>query len=71
MIRTELSPTQEWVYRYVHQYIETQQRPPTVSEISAARGVTNHATWLVLKVLSRKGWIDITPHIARGISLAR
>ena len=67
--RIELSPTQEWVYRYVRQYIASEHRPPSLAEISAARGTTHHATWEVLKALQRKGWIKITPRIARGIGL--
>lgn len=68
------SPRQADVLRFIAGYVETHGYPPTRREIGAALGITAAASTNAihdhLAALERKGFVRLTPGVARGIVLS-
>ncbi len=65
-----LTPTQSAVVGFIRHCIEDDGRPPTIREVSAFVGSKNPMSGSGhIKALVRKGCIEITPNVSRGIRL--
>lgn len=68
--REDLTKKQRAVYDFIRSKIEGERCPPTVREIAdhfnikSPKGASDH-----LAMLERKGWIERTPGVSRGIHL--
>lgn len=70
MISVTVTGRQLEVFRFLASFIKDKGYPPTRVEISEHFGFNScNAADSVLRALARKGAIEITPHIARGITL--
>jgi repressor LexA len=66
-----LTPRQREVYRFIERSIAERGFPPTVSEIAANFGMRSpNAAAQHLRLMRRKGALEIEPGVARGIRLA-
>jgi repressor LexA len=67
---TNLTPTQQRVYELIIEWKSAKGYPPTVREIAtalnfkSANNVRQH-----LKLIEKKGFLQVTPNIARGIEI--
>lgn len=69
---TALSAKQAAIYSFIQDQILEKRRPPTVREIADAHGIAStNGVRSHLAAIVRKGWITITPRVARGIQLVR
>lgn len=70
MSAASLTSKQASILRYIQGHVMANSCPPTIREIadaldiSSTNGVRSH-----LAALVRKGWLTITPRVARGIRL--
>jgi repressor LexA len=68
--KDDLTRKQRAVYEYIRSCIEENKCPPTVRDIAdyfnikSPKGASDH-----LAMLERKGWIERTPGVSRGIHL--
>lgn len=68
--KQDLTKKQRAVYEFIRSKIEGERCPPTVREIAdhfnikSPKGASDH-----LAMLERKGWIERTPGVSRGIHL--
>lgn len=69
---TALSEKQTVIYAFIRTQILEKRRPPTVREIANAHGISStNGVRSHLAAIVRKGWITITPRVARGITLVQ
>jgi repressor LexA len=67
----ELTPRQEEILNLIREWIETTGLPPTRAEIAQHFGFSSpNAAEAHLKVLAKKGALDLVPGTSRGIRLA-
>jgi len=67
-----ITERQAWTLRWIDGYIRSAGFPPTVREIARALGgVSSNAGKDVLAVLAGKGYVQVTPNVARGIRILR
>ena len=64
-----MTEKQQQIYDFIKKYLRENQRPPTVQEIGDAIGKHKVGVWQHLQLMRKKGYIKITPNIARGIEL--
>jgi len=65
-----LTPAQRKVLTFISEFVTERHMPPTVREICSHFNFKSpHAGTAHLRRLQRKGYLDITPGIARGIRL--
>lgn len=68
----DLTPRQRQIYDYLRRCVEERGFPPTVAEIAAHFGMRSpNAAAQHLRLLRRKGAIEVAPRRARGIRLLR
>ena len=67
-----LSAKQAEILDFIQTHIQEHRRPPTVREIADAHGISStNGVRSHLNAMIRKGWITITPRVARGIQVTR
>jgi repressor LexA len=67
-METTLTPRQAEILEAIRRHIEAHRRPPSQPELAAALGLAStNAVFKHLAALERKGAIDLTPGVARGI----
>jgi repressor LexA len=65
-----LSPRQQEILDFIRQFIEQEEFPPTIAEITRALGLKSpHGVREQLQTLARKGAIELIPSASRGIRL--
>jgi repressor LexA len=68
----DITERQKWALYWINDYMCVTGFPPTVREIARALGgVSSNAGKDVLAVLARKGYVRVTPKVARGIRILR
>ena len=69
-IMKPLSPRQQDILDFIRQFIEQEEFPPTIAEITRALGLKSpHGVREQLQALARKGAIELIPSASRGIRL--
>lgn len=70
MKKANLTDRQNEVLLFIRHFIEEKRYPPSIREIMAGLSMSStNGTRKHLQVLESKGHINLTPGIARGISL--
>lgn len=69
-MRNELTAKQQSIYRYIQQYIEEHQAPPSLRDIGAHLGVSVGTIQDQVEALRRKGFLQKEGMVARGLRLA-
>ena len=69
MVAQELTKRQKAVLDFIIDYIQENQRPPTVREIAEEFGFTVKGAYDYLRVLERKGWIEREGNRSRAIRI--
>jgi SOS-response transcriptional repressor LexA len=67
--KTNYTAKQRDILRYIKEYIETYDRPPTNSEIGAAMKITAQTAHGHLMRLTKRGAISSRTHEARSITI--
>ncbi len=71
-MRPALTKRQRTVLRMISTYITRHGYPPTRGDICNAMGFKSpNAATEYLQALSRKGAIELTPHVSRGIRVKK
>ena len=71
MAKNRLTQRQNEAYEFIRGYMDRNRKPPTMSEIGDALGISSsNGVYKLLKALEKKGWIEREKHEARGIRLA-
>ncbi len=69
MVAKKLTARQEQILRFVIEYIQDHERPPTIRDVADFFGFTVKGAYDHLLALERKGWIDREEKNARGITI--
>ncbi|MCF0215320.1 MAG: transcriptional repressor LexA [Fibrobacteraceae bacterium] len=68
--RKELTARQEEIYEYIKKYSKENRMPPTVREIGNHFGISStNGVRSILAALIKKGYINRSPRLSRGIEL--
>ena len=67
-MHNNLTHKQACVLTSIKEYFRTNMRPPTIREISDMNGISStNGTRGHLLALQRKGYLDFTPRVSRGL----
>ena len=66
---TPLTKVQAKYLAFIVFFIETRGFPPVIRDIGSYFGVSTNAVVCINQRLMRKGYIEVSPHTARGIRL--
>ena len=69
MVIRKLTARQEEILRFIIEYIQSYERPPTIRDIADNFGFTVKGAYDHLLALERKGWIDREGRHSRGITI--
>ena len=70
MSKEPLTQRQNQAYDFIEEYLDRNDRPPTIQEICDALGIAStNAGYKLLSRLEKKGWIEREKHKARSIQL--
>ena len=64
-----LTPRQSEILRFIREFLDVNEYPPTIREIAATEGITPNAVSDHLHALERKGAINREPGKARGLRI--
>ncbi|MDE2104990.1 MAG: hypothetical protein KGL39_47570 [Patescibacteria group bacterium] len=66
----ELTPRQKAVCQAIRTHQQLYGRPPSLAELAAALGVrSRNSVRDHLVAIQKKGYLEITPHLSRGVRL--
>lgn len=70
MKKERLTQRQNEAYEFIRGYLDRNRKPPTLTEIGDALGISStNGVYKLLRTLEKKGWIERTKHEARSIRL--
>jgi repressor LexA len=69
MVTRKLTARQEEILTFIIEYIQSNERPPTIRDIADNFGFTVKGAYDHLLALERKGWIDRDIKHSRGITI--
>lgn len=67
-MKSKLTDKQQAVYDYVKSRIESGM-PPTYQEVADEIGTVRNAAYCHMLAIEKKGWLEITAGISRGIRI--
>ena len=69
-MRPRLTERQNQVYEFLRDYVRRSGKPPTIKEVGQSLGIrSTNGVHKMLVALETKGYIERTPHEARGLSI--
>lgn len=69
-MRARLTERQNQVYEFLRDYVRRNGKPPTIKEVGQSLGIrSTNGVHKMLVALETKGYIERTPHEARGLSI--
>lgn len=69
-MRPRLTERQNQVYEFLRDYVRRNGKPPTIKEVGQSLGIrSTNGVHKMLVALETKGYIERTPHEARGLSI--
>lgn len=66
-----VTPRQRQTLKYIARYSQKNGYPPTLREVATQLGIQPSAARDKLLALERKGYVQVTPNISRGLRVLR